>query len=222
MRLLVGVFVAICLVDAVACGARDGLVSPSLPQLGPLSPGGTLIPLDSGTQWTYEVLDTIVLSGGKPSTASGALTMHVLGDTTIRTLRYAILDGAPNIFGGEINNPHWYFRNKADGFYAAGFIALLPQSEPFPVALPPDFLTLPYPARVGGYYDFGVVSVFSIDTLIAVPAGTFHCLGYLSANGTTRQFVAAGVGLVRQEVYNDAPGTTYHTIYQLIETTAGR
>jgi hypothetical protein len=178
-----------------------------------------LVPLDSGTEWTYDRIDTLVIQGRQPQVGNSSLTMRVVGDTTFRGLRYAILENTESILGGEINNPVWYFADRADGFHSAGVLTFL--AAPIPNGFPVDFLEFPYPARVGGYYSFGVVSVASIDTTIATPAGMFHCLAYVSVGNTT-QFVAAGVGVVRQEVVNDAGTTKARTVYQLRETTAKR
>ena len=56
------------------------------------------------------------------------------------------------------------------------------------------FFEFPYPAKVGTSENFGITVVLKTDTVITVPAGTFHCLLYAESGDTV--FVAPGVGVV--------------------------
>jgi hypothetical protein len=72
-------------------------------------------------------------------------------------------------------------------------------------------LVFKYPTKVGESYSSGVedsTKVLSIDTLISVPAGKFHCICYQEeAQGVVDEsrvlwFVSPGVGWVKEVAYS--------------------
>jgi hypothetical protein len=92
--------------------------------------------------------------------------------------------GIIDISGGT--GAHGYVANRSGGFWSLN-LTLSP-------VLSLLFFEFPYPAKVGASENFGITVVLKTDTVITVPAGTFHCLLYAESGDSV--FVAPGVGVV--------------------------
>ena len=122
-----------------------------------------------------------------------------------------------------VSNVHWFHRFREDNAFAnvdSGFVIRL-----LPLANNPDaFWQYKYPTIKGERYPFPSFThatfgdewfvdtvlhsiVLSIDSLITVPAGSFHCIVYQTIfNDTTKlnktiDFLAPGFGPIRTEIY---------------------
>ncbi len=102
---------------------------------------------------------------------------------------WAVLDSAYQVIEGGVVpiGAHSYVANRSDGFWSWS----LPPGYP---ALSLLFFEFPYPTKAGTSANLGVTSVLSTDTVVTVPAGTFHCLLYRESGDSV--FVAPGVGVV--------------------------
>jgi hypothetical protein len=174
-------------VAVAACGASTG----------PNGAGGSpLIPLTVGARWTYAASDTIVGSvpGGRLEPDS-TFTVRVLagpvdvGGTPWASVDslYRLLDTVPDSGGG-------LYANEANGFYHLLSGVLSSRILGFPVA-------------IGLLTNYGTV-VVATDTIITVPAGTFHCIRYDRDESSVPSpgsfdpvdilFIAPGFGIVKR------------------------
>jgi hypothetical protein len=156
LMLLVGLGVV------VACGGA-GTEPRTLPPL---------VPFKLGATFSYHSTDTII---GEPIpgdrlAADSDFTVHVVVDTADGSgVRWAKFDAAALALGppGSLDA---YYTNASDGLRRS--IANPNRSGPTP-----SILMFLYPAQRGQFTPFGPL-VSATDTVITVPAGTFHCLRY--------------------------------------------
>jgi hypothetical protein len=156
--------------------------------------------LGAGTTFLYHSSDS--LSGppivGERAAPDSDFAVRVTGDTLDRDgMRWAIIDRPDRAFGPSGVGP--YYANAAGGVYRleAASTATGPLSG---VAL----LIFAYPATRGTVIHFGPM-VSATDTVITVPAGTFHCYRYdligQPTPGETSDwtvFLAPGTGVVQR------------------------
>ncbi len=150
-----------------------------------------LIPLAIGTRWTYDSIDSVELTTdtSRDHSFHQKQSFAVIADTVAADgSTWAVLDSAYEVIdGGTGIGGHSYVANRSDGFWDWS----LPLGYP---ALALLFFEFPYPTKTGTSANLGVTSVLSTDTVVTVPAGTFHCLLYRESGDSV--FVAPGVGVV--------------------------
>ena len=157
-----------------------------------------LMQLTVGTTLKYHSSDTLMgtVAAGEQTAADSDFTVRVVRDIADKDgTRWAVLD-APEVVFGQAAPTHSYFGNGPDGLrrVSDGFAG-------GPVGV--SFLIFPYPATRGAIGAFAAV-VSTTDTVITVPAGTFHCLRYDSfspipgAATVWSVFVAPGTGVVQR------------------------
>ena len=169
---------------AAACSATE-------PSGDPVS-GDGLFPFAVGSEWTYSVAD----SGQTAVIKDSVLTIRIVEESVSNRIHWYRSDPGGKL--GTYAGFNW-FANKADGVHHS-----LGPAASF------GGIAWRYPASPGVVYDvpvFGSIRVASIDSVITVPAGTFHCLAYevflqLNSPQPSRVvFVAPGVGLIK-DVWN--------------------
>jgi hypothetical protein len=175
---------------------RPGLVCASSLLIIACGPGGNeppsvtgIVPLRVGSEWTYFIAD----SGEAKVYPDSTYIARIARDTLVGGLRWYFGDPAFLIAPGP--SFHW-LRNDVGGLY---------QSLP-PYTVP--LLAFSYPAVVGDFYLGGgwPLRVADADTVITVPAGTFHAVLYERVtSGPTGPgsvygwlFVSPGVGLIKE------------------------
>jgi hypothetical protein len=174
-------FVLLCLLT-LSCGKNDDSVesTPGVPNV--------ILPLQVGYSWTYQRI-----SFDTQGTIVGMDTLveRVGRDTLIQGERWYIWATTSGFSMGTL---------RGDGYWS--YVGGVPA------------LTLRYPASLHDMYllsDTGpTMRVLALDTLIAVPVGTFPCSAYeqLSFRDGARiriDYYAANTGLVRAEEYVRAP-----------------
>jgi hypothetical protein len=149
-----------------------------------------LFPLGIGTRWTYERVDSVELTTDTLlKSLHSIVSFGVLADTIgLNGTKWAVLENTSEIVGGLFSG-HEYVAKLAGGTWTW----LPPTGTPAGAALP-AFLDYPYPATRGATSNFAITVVLSTDSMVTVPAGTFHCMVY--AELRDRVFVAPGVGVV--------------------------
>lgn len=175
------------------------------------------MPLTVGTTFVYHVSDSF--SGPSPfkddkAAPDSDYTVRITGDTLSASgARWAIIDHAERMFGpGEIGP---YFANGAAGLYRIEAGTSGGQTFALPV------LIFSYPASRGSIVQFGPL-VAATDTVITVPAGTYHCYRYDLVNIPRRTdetywsvFIAPGTGVVQRMVTSaSAVDSLGHLTYQ--------
>jgi hypothetical protein len=198
---------AACATLAAACERAPTLVGGSTGGGGPSgnAQGGTLFPaMTVGTTWTYQFTDSV--EGGPPPTKAdtfGITKQIVVADSVDSTgVRWSGMNnGAYQPLGDDLSSVPSYYSNRNGGFWFLAF------SVAPPAVIPPTFyLMFKYPAKRGDTYyptanlafvQRDLVTVTASDTLITVPAGSFHCLRY-DLNGLDVMFVAPGIGIVKR------------------------
>ncbi len=184
--------------SSCAAPAERSIAPPSDTSTTPSNP---LIPLAIGTRWTYDSIDSVLFTTdtSRDHSFHQSQSFAVIADTTVADgSTWAVLDSASGIIdvsGGT--GVHGYVANRSGGFWSLN-LALSP-------VLSLLFFEFPYPAKVGTSENFGITVVLKTDTVITVPAGTFHCLLYAESGDTV--FVAPGVGVVAR--LTDKGGTEF-------------
>ena len=158
-------------------------------------PSAPLIPPAVGRHWQYEISDSVEV-GTPLGLQPDRVNVRVVGDTTIRGERWAVLDSAQVILHDN-HAGRYYLRSRADGIYEN-----TPPDAGFPiVGGTPGYRIFKYPVRLGeqgGLPFVGVLwTVSAVDTLVRVPAGEFRCVRYDEGEFVT-WFVAPGVGIVQK------------------------
>ena len=143
------------------------------PLTRPATVQNPLLPLTVGTQWSYFAVDTLIgtvpLSG--PLAPDSSFTVHVVGDSVDGGgTHWAEVDSLWRLLDKDMPQGHGLYTNASDGFYELLSGVL------------PSFLIV-YPASVGEKSLFGPAMV-TADTVVTVPAGTFHCIRYDKTEGT--------------------------------------
>lgn len=174
---------------ATSCGGpAEKSVAPS--DTSGSTPSGPLIPLAIGTRWTYDSIDSVLFTTdtSRDHSFHQRQSFAVIADTIVADgSTWAVLDSASGIIdvsGGP--GAHGYVANRSGGFWSLN-LTLAP-------ILSLLFFEFPYPAKVGTSENFGITIVLKTDTVVTVPAGTFHCLLYAESGDSV--FVAPGVGVV--------------------------
>ena len=137
-------------------------------------------------------------------------TVSIVSDTTVSLQRYFHFfeqQGPSPDSIGPTSWIKWTARNSAEGF--VGWFGI-------------EQLIYSYPPVVGQQ------RVFATDTVISVPAGSFHCIGYLTeysikpyrlGGGRYYVYLAPGIGVVREESYTSgsfSPDLYPEILYELI------
>jgi hypothetical protein len=220
---LVVVVLALAAVEALAAcnGPSDTTAAVHFP--------ATLMPLGVGTRWTYDVADSVIQSTDpRIPTSHTDLSFSVIGDTTGPSSSvWAVLDSSSGAVLDGATSGHNYLTNGPGG--VLGLVGL-----PLPVSSPVVLLYLPYPpggSAGPGFARTVVIVVYTriaTDSVITVPAGTFHCLVYVDASGGA-VFATPGVGVVLRTsvpvTETDASGATllqHQILYRLsaVDTTS--
>jgi hypothetical protein len=188
MRALNGLLVA-----SLLAGCSSGVD----PKLG--STERDLIPLAVGSEWTYSIAD----SGQFAARVFDSTRMaRIVRDTVVAGRRWHFADATDLVV--PLRSFPW-IRNDA-----AGVVSGLP---PFTVA----WLQYQYPPTVGQVFNPGgpPARAADADTVVTVPAGTFHCVLYewpdtSPIDNVTRisrwQFVSPGTGVVKDVVVRSRDG----------------
>jgi hypothetical protein len=139
------------------------------------------MPLKVGNKWIYE---------GKQFDAVGAVInnfnhiIEVNGEKTIDGKLWYIV------------NEVYIARNSSEGLWIAEYMF----DEIYD-----SHLAVKYPGLCGDSWGNNIISIVSADTLIKVPAGEFHCLGYkivaLTLDEQYFYYESPNVGLIRSEEY---------------------
>jgi hypothetical protein len=150
----------------------------------PAATVNAIIPLAIGNQWVTHTASWD--SAGRPSVTMVDST-RILRDTTLQLERWFV-DKAGNCA-----------TNRTTGYW------ILSNSTPM--------MLLKYPAVLNDLYMFGTdtVRVVSLDTTVAVAAGTFQCICYkvtYTTQAVAHQILLASlnIGLIRREVVERTPG----------------
>jgi hypothetical protein len=182
------IFVCLSSVIISGCKKNDLIVNPLVDVKG-------IIPLSVGAQWNYNVY--------------AIDTMNVL--QLVNTLSYKIISDS------IINNIRWYKFSKINRYSwenPSEFLCTNTQVGLISRISSGSQLVFKYPAAVqDSFYVNEVVNylhVISIDTLITIPVGTFHCYAFennqpvfYSAYGGSREilYLSPDAGLVKVEAY---------------------
>jgi hypothetical protein len=144
--------------------------SPSVKQIWPLKAGNT---------WAFNIVEYDTL-GAVAQSGSGAFV--VTTDTIVAGETWYHIAG-----GGST-----LYTNRSDGFWGV---------SPDPSGIFP-FLLFKYPVSAGDTWNGGGDPVFlqSADTVITVPAGTFHCYEYRLSSDY--YYFCPGVGLIGEDSYS--------------------
>jgi hypothetical protein len=144
-----------------------------------------LIPLEKGNTWYYSgiVYDTLGTIKDNYS-----LVYDVRGDTII--------------FGKKLT-PYsgYYVTNTDSGLLAFGGYSLYP-AAPYDTVVH-YYLLYKYPAKTGDRFDQGR-RVGTLDTVIVVPAGSYHCIRYMLYYDNVllyEDYISPGVGLIKSVYY---------------------
>jgi hypothetical protein len=148
--------------------------SPSVKQIWPLKPSNT---------WAYHTIEYDT-TGAITQSGSGALV--VTTDTIVGGETWYQISGAWS--GGSM-----FYTNRSDGLW----IMSNSTSGLF------QELFFKYPVSAGDSWNFGGDQIFlqSADTLITVPAGTFHCYEYRLSMSDYYYF-CPGVGIIAEDSYS--------------------
>jgi hypothetical protein len=189
---------SLAVASSCAAPAEESIAPPDTSSSLPTSP---IIPLAIGTRWTYDEIDSVVFTTDTSRHRSfhQRLSFAVIADTVTAKGTWSVLDSAYNVVDGPTAG-HTYVANLNGGFWEW----TLPIGYPVFAQLPP-FLEFPYPARAGASANLGITTVLSTDTVMTVPAGTFHCLLYAESRDSV--FVAPGVGVIAR--LSDIGGSEY-------------
>jgi hypothetical protein len=176
---------------AVAC--QDGVTAPRQATPTPL------LPLRLGTSFSYHSTDTLIGAAfaGLSNAPDSDFTVAVVSDVIdVRGTHWATLDADDRMFGPAASGSWTYFTSAADGLRSL--------YNNFPTgldALRLSALLLPYPGAPGAVGQFGA-TVIATDTVITVPAGTFHCVRYdypfARSLSLWSLFIAPGTGVVQR------------------------
>jgi hypothetical protein len=145
--------------------------SPSVKQIWPLKPGNTWVVC--ATEY-----DT---TGAVTQTGSGAII--VTTDTVVAGETWYHISGVGSMFYTNRSDGLWVMLNSTAGLFQGLFFK--------------------YPVSAGDSWNLGgdQISLQSADTLITVPAGTFHCYEYrLSINDY--YYYCPGVGFIAEDSYS--------------------
>ncbi|MFZ1684581.1 MAG: hypothetical protein WAU88_10685 [Candidatus Zixiibacteriota bacterium] len=106
------------------------------------------------------------------------------------------------VTNGDSSAASGMFANRSDGLWATYI-----HTSDTGLVLDHPMLWLKFPVALHAEYEGGIeetIKVLSIDTLVTTPAGTFHCICYLSidpqdANSTgVLMYVSPGIGWVQK------------------------
>lgn len=159
---------------------------------GPSSSGSQIVPLSSGNSWTYR---SIMYSPTDSVLGDGPVSVVVDRDTTIAGVHLYS-------FWGWASAGDSGLTTYTDGYFELYF---------------------KYPANSGTHYSawgFSVV-VSNLDTVINVPAGSFHCVdyrfydkGYLNGE----YFVSPGAGVIKLVSYFGSNYPSASSVVQNVQT----
>ena len=176
----------------VALACQDGSTAPRQTTSTPL------LSLRLGTTFSYHSTDTLIGPAAVgPSAPDSDFTVTIVSDVVdVRGTHWATLDAAGRMFGPAASGSWTYFTSAADGLRSLHTV--------FPTgldALSLSTLLLPYPAALGAVAQYGA-TVIATDTIITVPAGTFHCVRYdypfARSLSLWSLFIAPGTGVVQR------------------------
>ncbi len=188
--------IAAVLTAASGCsGPAETSIAPS--DTSGSTPLGPLIPLAIGTRWTYDSIDSVLFTTdtSRDQSIHERQSFAVIADTVAADgSTWAVLDSSYDIIDGGPIGGHTYVANRSGGLWS--FV-------PYPISL--LSLEFPYPTKVGTSENFGITVVLKTDTVVTVPAGTFHCVLYAEAGDSV--LVAPGVGVVAR--LTDRTGTEF-------------
>jgi hypothetical protein len=147
-----------------------------------------LIPLTVGSRWVYAEYDSVEFGPLRPVSYPTRDTVSVSRDTVISGEHWALVANAGLLLA---NRPNGLYRFET---LPPALSALIPSAAmefPYPVALQ---------QRFGAARNWVVANT---DTVLAVPAGSFHCIRYDEATevgvpATASVFIAPGTGIVMQ------------------------
>ena len=148
--------------------------SPSVKQIWPLKPGNT---------WAYHAIEYDTTGA---ITQSGSAVIVVTKDTIVGGETWYQISGIGS--GGSM-----FYTNRSDGLWVmSNSTSGLFQS-----------LYFKYPVSAGESWNLGGDQIFlqSADTLITVPAGTFHCYEYRLPMSDYVYF-CPGVGFIAEDSYS--------------------
>ncbi len=140
-----------------------------------------IIPIAKGNSWYYSGIwyDTL----GSVIQRSYAKT-DVKGDTIIFGKKLAFYSGRR-------------VANSDSGLIAYAGYSLFAEAPTDTIV---NYMLLyKYPARTGDIYDYGM-RIGTTDTIVSVPAGTFHCIKYMYyENGILgySEYVSPGIGVIK-------------------------
>lgn len=173
-------------------------------------PSRALMPLTVGSHWSYEWYDSVEFGTAfTPGVVPPGTEVTVPRDTLVGGIRWAIVDGASDLL--DFGTGPEVLADEHDGLYE-----FLPSPG---FGLPSSSLQMfPYPTRVGTLFGFhGEGSVSTLDTIVTVPAGAFHCIRYDIASGWSYStmnetfFISPGTGVILRvfpaTTARDATGT---------------
>jgi hypothetical protein len=157
-----------------------------------------LISLTVGARWVYAEYDSVEFGSLQPVSYPIRYTVSVSRDTVISGERWALVDNAGLLLDNQFDES-LLLANRPNGLYRfatvppalSGLVPTASMAFPYPVAIKQRF----GPARNW--------VVANTDTVVAVPAGSFHCIRYdevteVGVPMTASVFIAPGTGIVMQ------------------------
>ncbi len=171
----------------------------------PTADTNVIVPLGVGYRWEG-ILTTYHGSDSTLSSEFVTLT-YEMSDHNERWYRLAY------IRNGDTNTALYLLTNRKDGLWQRNADYVAPDSLSRVMTL-----VFKYPAVAGDDYTCGLeltMSVLATDTVVTVPAGTFHCICYLATDlsgeetSDTVLFLCPGVGWVRKVGYTGSSGPNW-------------
>jgi hypothetical protein len=147
-----------------------------------------------GDEWVYRIVN--VDEDGAELGEATLDTIRILRDTVAHGTTWSVMEGNPLLVAGNVTGSH-YLGDRADGVWYAQFLSLDPIFN-----TGPGGLAFKYPASTRDryllLYQDALMRVETLSARVVVPAGTFRCIRYTSAVGTSH-CLTPGVGLVWAE-----------------------
>jgi len=145
--------------------------SPSVTQIWPLKPGNT---------WAFSTIEYDT-TGSVIHSESGAFV--VTTDTIVAGETWYHITGAGSMFYTNRSDGLWVMSNSTSGLFQGLFFK--------------------YPGSAGDSWNLGEDQMFlqSADTLITVPAGSFHCYEY-RLSMIDYYYYCPGIGFIAEDSYS--------------------
>jgi hypothetical protein len=139
-----------------------------------------LWPLKTGNTWSFSA---VAYDSTGTVTQSGSGSLVVTADTLVGDETWYHISGGGSVFYTNRSDGIWGMSTGTSGIFQGLFFK--------------------YPVSIGDSWNFGGDQIFlqSADTVITVPAGTFHCYEYRMSMSDYYYF-CPGVGFIAEDSYS--------------------